>query len=163
MNFSFTVSVVSRITYRGKRQMTRRFLALAAPFLLAGCGYNRIQTLDEQAASAKQQIEVQLQRRADLVPNLVNTVKGFIDKIAAETGLPVYISEFDLPIADDNRQREVMQGMFTMFWENPNVPGITLWGYIEGSTWVSNSGLMSSSGEMRPAMTWLMDYLDQMQ
>ena len=57
--------------------MTRRFLALLAPLALAGCGYNRIQMLDEQASSAKQQIEVQLQRRADLVPNLVNTVKGY--------------------------------------------------------------------------------------
>jgi LemA protein len=44
---------------------------------LAGCGYNQIQQKDEQAAQAKQQISVQLQRRADLVPNLVNTVKGY--------------------------------------------------------------------------------------
>ena len=44
---------------------------------LAGCGYNQIQQLDETAAQAKQQIAVQLQRRADLVPNLVNTVKGY--------------------------------------------------------------------------------------
>ena len=53
-------------------------LALA-PLLLGvgGCGYNQIQQKDEQAAQAKQQISVQLQRRADLVPNLVNTVKGY--------------------------------------------------------------------------------------
>ena len=57
--------------------MKRRFLVLLAPLALGGCGYNRIQTLDETASSAKQQIEVQLQRRADLVPNLVNTVKGY--------------------------------------------------------------------------------------
>ena len=57
--------------------MRRRWLALLLPLTLAGCGYNQIQTYDEQAAAAKQQIEVQLQRRADLVPNLVNTVKGF--------------------------------------------------------------------------------------
>src|SRR6202521_3204575 len=44
---------------------------------LAGCGYNRIQRYDENAQQAKQQISVQLQRRADLVPNLVNTVKGY--------------------------------------------------------------------------------------
>lgn len=56
--------------------MRRRWLALAAPMLLTACGYNRIQSLDEQASAAKQQIEVQLQRRADLVPNLVETVKG---------------------------------------------------------------------------------------
>jgi LemA protein len=49
---------------------------LAAP-LLTGCGYNRIQTLDESAAAAQRNIEVQLQRRADLIPNLVETVKGF--------------------------------------------------------------------------------------
>jgi LemA protein len=57
--------------------MKLRLLALLAPFTLAGCGYNRIQTLDETASSAKHQIEVQLQRRADLVPNLVATVKGY--------------------------------------------------------------------------------------
>ncbi|MDO8502785.1 MAG: LemA family protein [Gemmatimonadaceae bacterium] len=57
--------------------MKRRYLAILAPLALSGCGYNRIQTLDETASSAKQQIEVQLQRRADLVPNLVNTVKGY--------------------------------------------------------------------------------------
>jgi LemA protein len=49
---------------------------LPAALLLTGCGYNQIQTLDEQAQQAKQQIQVQLQRRADLIPNLVNTVKG---------------------------------------------------------------------------------------
>lgn len=57
--------------------MKRHILVLLVPLTLAGCGYNRIQTLDEQAAGSKQQIEVQLQRRADLVPNLVNTVRGY--------------------------------------------------------------------------------------
>jgi LemA protein len=57
--------------------MKLRLLAVLAPLALTGCGYNRIQTLDETASSAKQNIEVQLQRRADLVPNLVNTVKGY--------------------------------------------------------------------------------------
>lgn len=57
--------------------MKSRFLVLLLPLTLGACGYNRIQTLDEQASSAKQQIEVQLQRRADLVPNLVATVKGY--------------------------------------------------------------------------------------
>lgn len=55
----------------------RRWLALLLLLPLGACGYNRIQTLDEQAASAQGQIEVQLQRRADLIPNLVNTVKGY--------------------------------------------------------------------------------------
>ncbi|HXY18722.1 MAG TPA: LemA family protein [Gemmatimonadales bacterium] len=55
----------------------KRALFAAAAVLLAGCGYNKIQTLDEQANAFKSQIEVQLQRRADLVPNLVETVKGY--------------------------------------------------------------------------------------
>ena len=57
--------------------MKNRAVLALAPLLLAACGYNQIQQQDEQAAQAKQQISVQLQRRADLVPNLVNTVKGY--------------------------------------------------------------------------------------
>ena len=58
-------------------------LAAAVPLLAStGCGYNRIQELDEQAAAYQQQIEVQLQRRADLIPNLVNTVQGFAQQEA---------------------------------------------------------------------------------
>jgi len=55
----------------------KRWLALSLLLPLGACGYNQIQTLDEQAAAAQGQIEVQLQRRADLIPNLVNTVKGY--------------------------------------------------------------------------------------
>lgn len=57
--------------------MKRRWLALLLPLGLTACGYNTIQTLDEQANAAQGQIEVQLQRRADLIPNLVSTVKGY--------------------------------------------------------------------------------------
>lgn len=59
--------------------MNRRMMLAFSPLVLgmAGCGYNQIQQLDENAQQAKQGISVQLQRRADLVPNLVNTVKGY--------------------------------------------------------------------------------------
>lgn len=57
--------------------MMKRLAIAAAAVVLTGCGYNRIQTLDEQASAFKSQIQVQLQRRADLVPNLVATVKGY--------------------------------------------------------------------------------------
>jgi endo-1,4-beta-xylanase len=88
-----------------------------------------------------------------------STIQANIDKIATQTGLPVYIAEYDLNIADDNQQKNVMQSQFTMFWNDPNVAGITLWGYVVGSTWETNTGLITSSGTMRPAMTWLMGFL----
>jgi LemA protein len=50
---------------------------VAAVTLLAGCGYNRIQTQDESVKAAWSEVVNQYQRRADLVPNLVNTVKGY--------------------------------------------------------------------------------------
>ncbi|WP_119462173.1 LemA family protein [Rhodospirillaceae bacterium SYSU D60014] len=52
-------------------------LALFLLTLLSGCGVNTIPTLEEQAKAAWSQVQNQYQRRADLVPNLVETVKGF--------------------------------------------------------------------------------------
>ncbi len=56
--------------------MTRWFLILIAAFSLTGCGYNDFQRLDEQTKSAWSEVLNQYQRRADLVPNIVATVKG---------------------------------------------------------------------------------------
>ena len=74
MKLRQTVTFFAPLTGMKLRQM----VALS-PLLLgvAGCGYNQIQKLDEGAVVAQKQISVQLQRRADLVPNLVNTVKGY--------------------------------------------------------------------------------------
>ena len=52
-------------------------LLVAAAMLLSGCGYNTIQVQDEATKSAWSEVVNQYQRRADLIPNLVNTVKGF--------------------------------------------------------------------------------------
>jgi LemA protein len=60
--------------------LTRRALswlaALAAALTLSGCGYNQFQTLDEQVKGAWAEVLNQYQRRADLIPNIVATVKG---------------------------------------------------------------------------------------
>jgi len=56
--------------------MKRWFLMLMTAMLLTGCGYNDFQRLDEQTKSAWSEVLNQYQRRADLVPNIVATVKG---------------------------------------------------------------------------------------
>jgi LemA protein len=53
-------------------------LLLLSTLLLSGCGYNSLQQQDEQVRSAWSEVLNQYQRRADLVPNLVNTVKGAV-------------------------------------------------------------------------------------
>jgi LemA protein len=60
--------------------MLKRFLALAAIAMttfLGGCGYNTLQSTDEQIKAAWADVVNQYQRRADLIPNLVETVKAF--------------------------------------------------------------------------------------
>jgi LemA protein len=60
--------------------MLRKFAALVAAIVvmsLSGCGYNDLQRLDEGIKAAWSEVVNQYQRRADLVPNLVNTVKGY--------------------------------------------------------------------------------------
>ncbi|MEO7427336.1 MAG: LemA family protein, partial [Fibrobacteria bacterium] len=52
-------------------------LALGLALLLSGCGYNTLQSKDEDVKAAWSEVINQYQRRADLVPNLVNTVKGY--------------------------------------------------------------------------------------
>jgi LemA protein len=56
--------------------MKRWLLTMIAALLLSGCGYNSFQQLDEQTKSAWSEVLNQFQRRADLVPNIVATVKG---------------------------------------------------------------------------------------
>ncbi|MWC18699.1 LemA family protein [Acinetobacter johnsonii] len=52
-------------------------VALASTLTLSGCGYNTLQVKDEAVTAAWSEVQNQYQRRADLVPNLVNVVKGY--------------------------------------------------------------------------------------
>jgi LemA protein len=55
----------------------KRVLAVFLLLLVSGCGYNTLQSQDEQVKGAWSEVVNQYQRRADLIPNLVATVKGF--------------------------------------------------------------------------------------
>jgi LemA protein len=58
------------------RRILSACLALLTAVVLTGCGYNDFQRLDEQTKAAWSEVLNQYQRRADLIPNIVNTVKG---------------------------------------------------------------------------------------
>lgn len=74
---------------------------LALLFGLSGCGVNNIPTYDEEVKAAWSQVLNQYQRRADLVPNLVNTVKGFAaqekEVLTAVTEARAGVSQMKLP------------------------------------------------------------------
>jgi len=65
------------MTLTGFPASARLFLALLLTALLSGCGYNQFQAKDEAVKAAWAEVVNQYQRRADLIPNLVNTVKGY--------------------------------------------------------------------------------------
>jgi GH35 family endo-1,4-beta-xylanase len=88
----------------------------------------------------------------------LNDIQSKLNQVAA-LGLPIYISEYDVARTNDQEQLQIMQQQIPLFYNHPSVAGITLWGYVVGSTWVNGSGLIQSNGTPRPAMTWLMNYL----
>jgi endo-1,4-beta-xylanase len=88
----------------------------------------------------------------------VNVITNNLNQLAA-TGLPIYVSEMEIDVADDNAQLQEMQRLFPVFWEHPGVTGITFWGYIQGQMWKENGYLLRSDGSERPALQWLRNYL----
>jgi len=87
-----------------------------------------------------------------------DTMKNLLTKMHDDTGLPVYITEYDIGIADDNAQANKYKEHFPFFMDTEWIHGVTVWGWIDGRTWVNNTGLVKDTTP-RAAMTWLMDYL----
>jgi endo-1,4-beta-xylanase len=90
----------------------------------------------------------------------VSTVKTLLGNLNSQTGLPVYITEFDISSTDDAAQLNLYKQYFPFFMETSYVKGVTVWGWIYGSTWsqAPNSGLVKN-GKSRSAMTYLMGLL----
>lgn len=59
------------------KNLFSKFAIIFLALVLTGCGYNKFQSLDEEAKASWSEVLNQYQRRADLVPNLVETVKGY--------------------------------------------------------------------------------------
>ena len=88
-----------------------------------------------------------------------SVVRKNIDSLAKKTGLPIFITEFDIPDGNDPTQLATMQKLFTMFWNHPKVVGITYWGSIVNQTWITGTGLINTNGTERPALTWLKNFV----
>ena len=93
----------------------------------------------------------------------LSTLKSAIEKIWNETQMPMFISEYDINTSDNNTQKRCYEEQISYFMENEHIAGITIWGYINGATWLANSGIIEKDGTVRPAMTWLKDYLSKNQ
>jgi len=100
--------------------------------------------------------------------------KGCIDEVANKTGLPVHITEIDVTAdPDEATQKRKFEEFITIAWEHEKVAGITLWGYIQGATWIggnkvegpsgTDSGIQYKNLTDRPAMTWIKQYMASQQ
>jgi hypothetical protein len=85
-------------------------------------------------------------------------LKNNLDSLTA-TGLPVYASELDINQQNDATQNARYQEFFSIFWEDPGVYGVTLWGYTQNETWKPYTYLVTTSGAERPALQWLRKYM----
>jgi endo-1,4-beta-xylanase len=119
----------------------------------------KIQTLVNAVTKAGGPIDAVGAEGHDVAKVPVSTVASYTNNIVSGTGLPIYITEMDIGIADDDQQAQVMKDVVTALWGISQVKGITYWGYIVGTTWRSNTGLMTNSGTQRPALTWLLSFL----
>lgn len=79
----------------------------------------------------------------------------------AATGLPIYITELDIDGPTDAAQLAEYQRLFPLFWNDPAIRGITLWGFRPG-LWrdQERAYLVRSDGSERPALTWLRGYVE---
>ena len=87
-------------------KQSRIALMLASTLTLSGCGYNTLQVKDEAVTASWSEVQNQYQRRADLVPNLVNVVKGYA---AHEEQVLTEVTQARANVAGLKVDREVLE------------------------------------------------------
>lgn len=127
--------------YHVLRYQTDEFIALAKPLAKAGL-------IDGIGIEAHQ-----IEDMAAL------DIQDALDRLWNELHVPIYITEYEVALLNDDKQLEVLKSQFPIFYQHPHVRGITLYGYVYGKTWVNGSWLFTAEGAPRPAMSWLMDYV----
>jgi endo-1,4-beta-xylanase len=89
------------------------------------------------------------------VPNGV--IAENLDRLA-EARLPIYVTELDVGIDDDQAQATRMRELLTIFASNRSVRGVTLWGYRQDRIYKKSAFLLGADGRERPALVWLADF-----
>lgn len=95
------------------------------------------------------------------ITNFGNTLKEIHNNITKNGGreLQCYITEYDISQGDENTYETIMKNTFPAMWEADFVAGVTIWGFVNGRTWRSNTGLVTSTGADRSGMKWLRNYM----
>lgn len=108
-----------------QKRLIHILFALVLLFSLSGCGINNIPTYDEEVKAAWSQVLNQYKRRADLVPNLVNTVKGYA---AQEKDVLIAVTEARAKVAQMNLPKNVLSDpqAFKTFEQNQAALGSAL-------------------------------------
>ena len=96
----------------------------------------------------------------DLTDMSFSDFKSAMTEIQNALKMPMYSTEYDIGTTDDALQEQQYKNQIKYMWESDYCAGITLWGYIYGTTWTTdgNSGIIRD-GQDRPAMTWLRQYM----
>ena len=128
--------------------------------------YNSIQwdidkyiTLVQTLRDAGAPIDAYGNQSHDVTDISANDLKNALKKQQDALLMPMFITELDIDKANDADQKAQFQRVLPLMWEAPYCAGVTLWGYVYGSTWVSASGLYKNGSE-RPAMTWIKEYME---
>ena len=99
-----------------------------------------------------------------------NDLKTALKKQQDALKMPMFITEYDIGDTNDSNQKWNYQQHIPLMWEADYCAGVTLWGYVYGSTWIDQkdasgkviekgiSGLYKDGAE-RPAMTWIKEYM----
>jgi GH35 family endo-1,4-beta-xylanase len=119
-------------------------------------GITLIQTIKKAGAP----VDAYGQQGHDLTDMDVTSFKAALKKIHEGVGIPLFITEYDIGTDNDATQKQRYSEQIPEFWDAEYVAGVTLWGYIYGSTWTTNgnSGIIKN-GSDRSAMTWLKSYM----
>ncbi|MFQ3578748.1 MAG: endo-1,4-beta-xylanase, partial [Bacteroidales bacterium] len=74
-------------------------------------------------------------------------------------GVPVYVTELDIN-GSATEQNTRYNTLFPVYWDHPAVAGITLWGYVEGTTWADGTGIITSNGTEKAAMQTIKTFVN---